>query len=150
MKARIDQQRFDAFAEHLVVLDAKLQTFAANHDFALEINPFRQPCRYLRRPGNPHYLVDISLDRYWVSADLEEDMQHSVTAIAYYRPADEPDVVWRKAVVVMESLPFSQLVQLLDNALQDAVGLISQWSPETIMRSGEKQENLGFKFRDHF
>jgi hypothetical protein len=143
---RPDDQRFNAFTTHLTELDPKLNAFARGNGFAVEINAFHQPCRYLRRPGNPYWLIVTELDKDWRVSQIERDMEHTVIAIAYYVPPNEPAAVWRKADTIAKSVPFSDLVARIDEILAEAMKVLNELSGASIMRSGTRQENFQFKY----
>jgi hypothetical protein len=146
---RPDDQRFDEFTKHFTQLDPKLLTFAQNAGFSLERNAFHEPCRYLRKAGNPHWLILILLDRYWRTSEIETNMEHTVRVIADYCPPTDPSVVWRRDEAIASSLPFSDLVSRLDDIIDKSFMTLSSWSVESILRLGARQEALGYKFRDH-
>ncbi len=145
---RPDDERFAAFTSHLTRLDPTLNAFARANGFTVEANAFHQPCRYLRRTGNPHWLIVIALDRDWRVSQLESDMEHTVTAIAYYFPPGDPTSVWRKTKTLAKSVSFTELISRMGDILREAVETLSDLSGEAIMRLGTREENLEFKYKE--
>ena len=142
---RPDQDRFDAFAEHFDVLDEELIAFCHREDFKLERNSLRQPCRVLRREGNPHLLIDISLSKHWLEMELAEDMQHNVNAIAYYE-VEGSDYIWKTSRRIVNEQAFSAIFKNCSNYLLEARNLFRIWTPDVILASGEQIQNLRRKF----
>jgi hypothetical protein len=145
---RPDHARFTAFTTHLTQLDPALNAFASANGFTVEANAFHQPCRYLSKPGNPHWLIVIALDRDWRVSQLDKDMEHTVTAIAYYFPPNDPTSVWREAKTLAKSVPFSQLILHINDILREALNTLRDLSGEAIMRTGTREENLEFKYKE--
>ena len=150
MIRRPDDQRFSTFIAHLGALDPVLERFCDKNGFTNVRNAFHAPGRDLRKPGNPHWLICIFLDRNWRDSDVEPNMEHTVKAISDFCPPDSPAVVWRKSQVVAASIPFSDLQSRLEIILEECLQLLAGWSPSSIMASGEKRENLGYIFREYF
>jgi hypothetical protein len=138
---RPDQDELEKYARDYKEIDPKLQDFCNRNNFDLEINAFRQPCRLLRRKGNPHFLIDISLSGYWREIPFEKNMPHSITAIAYYEP-ETGQFVWKLARELASKIPFSILEEKLDEYLEKACAEINQLTPTLIMEHGERMENL--------
>ena len=73
-----------------------------------------------------------------------------MTAIGYYYPPDDPASVWRETEIIAKSIPFSELQTRLDGILQEALVAINGFSSESIVRTGVREENLRFTFRDYY
>lgn len=142
---RPDQDRFDAFSKHFQVLDDELSAYCAANNFKLEKNLLRQPGRVLRREGNPHFLVDFSLSGYWLEMEFREDMPHTITAIGYYEPP-ESEYIWKISREIVTRELFSRIVANLRIHLDQACHFIGQWTPEVMLKGGERTENLANKF----
>jgi hypothetical protein len=146
---RPDEKRFEQFSEHLAQLDPTLEQFARSKGFSVEKNPFHEPSRYLRKPGNPHQLIVISLDQHWRTAGFERDMQHSMTAISYYFPSNDPATVWTRADAIAKSTPFSQLASQIEQLLTAALNVLVATTAESIVQTGERGDNLAFKYKEY-
>jgi hypothetical protein len=145
---RPDQDRFDLFAVPFERMDQALQAFALEKNFELNRNVNRQPGRVLRKRGNPHYLIDIALEQYWLKVEYRDDLPLAVTAVAYYEPEQptENHLVYRIDKVVAQNETFSALLPKLHSYLNEALFAIEGWTPEVICRDGKSQENLRKKF----
>jgi hypothetical protein len=104
----------------------------------------------LEKARKPSLLIVLALDRDWRTSEIAEDMEHTVTAIAYYYPPDDRTWVGRKTEIIAKSIPFSELQPRLDGILQEVLAAIYGFSPESIVRSGVLEENLQFTFRDYY
>jgi hypothetical protein len=143
--SRPDQERFEKFSSHFEAVDVQLEWFSAEHGLRLEKNLLRQPCRVLRLVGNPEYLVDISLSGHWLQLPFSADLPHSVSVIAYLEAGDGQSI-YRMHSDLTRNEPFSRLQENLSNYLAGALRLIAEWSPETILRDGDRMPNLRKKY----
>ena len=142
---RPDQAKFHAFARPFERLDKQLESLSRRYQFEVIKNLNRQPCRVLQRPGNPHYLMDISYDDYWVEAQFRDDLPQSVLLIAYYTPPASERFVWKLSNILAAQLPLSQIEQNLSKYVEQASLLIGAWTPETILEEGRRSESVARK-----
>jgi hypothetical protein len=143
--SRPDQDRFEQFSRHFEAIDAEVETFSAEHRMHLDKNLLRQPGRVLRKKGNPEYLIDISLSGHWLKLPFSVDLPHTVSVIAYFEPTDG-QFIWRMYSDLVRNEPFSVLRKNLPDYLTGAMKLIAQWSPEIILRDGDRMPNLKKKY----
>ena len=141
LMTRPDQERFELFARHFEAFDADLDVFGNSHQFQLERNILRQPCRLLRRNGNPNYLIDISLAGHWREMPFEEDLPHDVAVFAYYEPP-ESQFIWKKSADIVRGQPFHILRHVLDQHLARGLKLINEWQANVILETRVRVENL--------
>src|SRR6266516_5155428 len=139
---RPDQTKFDVFARPFEKIDEQLHSLSQGHSLLVEKDLNRQPCRVLKRPGNPHYLIDISYDDYWFETEFREGLPLSVSLVAYYIPPENDKFVWRMSTVLSEHLTLSAIGQNLKKILEEAILLIESWPPQRILREGQRSENL--------
>lgn len=139
---RPDQERFDMFAHHFETIDSLLREFSRIHGFQLEKNVYRQPCRILRRIGNPELLIDIYQDDHWLSVDYRTNLPHSIAAVAYYEPMEDPLSLWKLSEILLEHKPFSVVQEHLEECLKRAATLLGSWAPEIMMQRGQRLRNL--------
>jgi hypothetical protein len=142
---RPDQDLFDQFSRHFETIDADLTSFCLSNNLELQKNFLRQPCRVLRRKGNPEYLVDLAVDGYWREMEFSEDLPHSLLVMAYFEATDS-DFVWRKSTDLAKGQKFSELRNHLLPLLERSVTYFEQWTPDVITREGEKLDNLKRKY----
>jgi hypothetical protein len=138
---RPDEDLFELFSRHFERIDPVLERFAERHGFRLERNANRQPCRILRRSGNPEQLIDIYLDDHWLQVDYTKNLPHSIAAASFYEP-DDHSSLWKLNEGLIEHQPFSVIQDRLEECLDRAAGVFASWTPELIMRRGERLRNL--------
>lgn len=66
--------------------------------------------------------------------------------ILIFVPEDQPDVVWSKHEMILQSVPFSVLSADLPRAFDDALLTLNRWSPDIIRQTGTSAENLRHQF----
>lgn len=143
---RPDQAKFDLFAKTFEPLDEFLESFSREYDFQVQTNLNRQPCRVLTKGENPQYLIDLSYDSYWVETEFSADLTFSVTLIAYYTPPSSDEFILKTSIALAHESPFSLLRIDLKSYLEQAVKIINLWTPDFIIRNGERLVNLKKKY----
>src|SRR5215469_4268141 len=144
---RPDEDLFELFARHFERIDPALDRFVERHGFRLEKNTHRQPCRILRRTGNPERLIDIYQDDHWLQVDYTKNLPHSMTAIAFYE-SDDRSSLWKLTEDVIEHQPFSVVQERLEECLAYAAIVLESWTPEVIVQRGERLRNLKREYEE--
>ncbi len=139
---RPDDATFELFSRHFEELDHQLEPFAESRGYQLEKNPNRQPCRILRRSGNPEAIIDIYQDDHWRQVDYRPDLPYSIAAAAFYRPPDDPHTLWKLSQMLIEGEPFSVVRDGLQEALTRAATLLDAWNHQVIEARGQRLEVL--------
>jgi hypothetical protein len=134
---RPDQTRFDLFVEHFETIDPQLQIFADKHGFTLEYNLHRQPCRILRRRGNPELVIGINMDDHWLYVEYSEKLPHSFGIATYYEPPADNLFVYRLRSDLAKQQTFSDICLHIDQYLETSAQLLQAWTPDIIMQDGE-------------
>jgi hypothetical protein len=139
---RPDQEKFDQFAHPFKEIDGFLEDFCRSNDLILEVNLLRQPCRVLRWKRNESLFIDISYDDFWRDTEFDERLPQSIAAIGYYYPPNDEYWIWRHEKKIIQSRPFSEIKERLPAALGEAVRTLFSWTPDTMVREGQRQENI--------
>jgi hypothetical protein len=143
---RPDQVKFERFAMVFDPLDQRMLAFAFANQMNLERNLNHQPCRVLRKAGNPLYLIDLSYDDYWVEVEFRPELTFSAILIAYYEPPNDSAIVWKMSAPLAAHISFVAMQERLNGILQSALQIITSWKPEFIMNNGQPLENLTKKY----
>jgi hypothetical protein len=146
MQRRPDQDLFDRHSAHFKLIDPALEAFCTHHGLRLDKNALRQPCRVIRIPGNPNYLLDIHEQDVWYSIEYNEQLPHSVLAVGHYSPPDENDMVYRVEHLIAHGQDFGSIRNDLEHYLDVWLALVSEWVPETIRERGKLLTNLTKKY----
>src|SRR5258705_13603985 len=88
---RPDQDKFDQHAKHFELIDQVLEGFCSEHEFLLDKNLYRTPCRVLRKPGNPELIFDIYQEGGWLDVEYSETLPHTFAIAAYYESSQDND-----------------------------------------------------------
>ena len=133
-------KEFERHVKHFTQLDEALETFGREHEFALEKNQWRRPCRVLRKKGNPEYVIEISQEGNWHQIAYREDLPHTLGVVAYF--VDEKnEQVYRKGEDIAYFVHFQTIQVNLKVYLDKALAHIKEWTPEVILREGAKSEH---------
>jgi hypothetical protein len=139
---RPDQKLFDELTAPLTRLDECLVKYCSTEQFTMELNPYRQPGRVLRRGTNPVYVVDIFPERHWLQPGRGNELKYSVGVCAYLYPKSNPMVMFKISKILREAVSVDIIVKLLSCDLQVALQLFTGWTPKFIAENGEVLENL--------
>ena len=119
-----------------------LEAFCAQHGLHLDKNALRQPCRVIRKPGNPNYLMDIHEEGVWHEMEYSEQLPHSVFAAAHYSSPEDSDWVYRVEHLIAHGHEFSSIRNDLGEYLSAWLALVNTWQPATILEQGRRHQNL--------
>jgi hypothetical protein len=144
---RPDEARFQTHVKHMEALDPILEDFCRGRGdgFILQKNLYRIPCRVLRRRGNPEPIIDIYELGDWSKLEYNENLPHTMgiaayyqtDGAAYYQAGGNREVQYRKTLILYHEVTFGELLEYIEEGLQKALGILSSWTEQDIVRTGE-------------
>lgn len=145
---RPDQERFDCFAQQLIVLDQPLIRSCETNLFEMEVNAYRTPSRVLRRQRRVREIVDIYLDGDWKVAEYSEQLPCSLVVCSYYETPDTSRKLYKMLRTLASESSFHSLASRIDTLLHESLSIFNKWTPEVVVEAGEEIENARRKYSD--
>lgn len=137
---RPDQEKFDRFAQQVLVLDDALAQFCNANGFEMEVNAYRTPSRVLRRQRRVMEIVDIYLDGDWRVIDYSECLPCVFGVCSYYETSDDGKKLYKIQKKLADESSFLSLALKLDAFLQESLRIFDEWTPGVVVADGEKIE----------
>ena len=136
----------DKHTQHFLQIDEALTKFANEHGFLLEKNVQNQPCRILRKKGNPSYVIDIRQEGTWEMVPYRDDLPHTLAVIGFFVDRHQ-EYVYRKTEELSYFVHFQNILANLDKYLKKAFEFIESWPAEVIFREGSQSQHASVYWR---
>jgi hypothetical protein len=133
---RPDQDKFDAFAGELRVLDADLEKFSSKNRFTIEQNACRAPCRILRRGTEPRQLVEVSMDGVWHQLPPGHVPTYTLGVGCYSEDVNDPKILWQLKQELLKCACIEAIHRELPQLLDSALALLETWDSNTVRAHG--------------
>lgn len=135
-----ESNTFESHAAHLTSIDDDLNLFAAQHGFTVEKNFRTEPCRILRKKGNPSYVIDLRQEGNWTQVRYRQDLPHTLSVTGYF--VDQfSEYVYRITEEIAYFVHFGTIRTNLLEYLNTALECIEKWPAEVIFREGSQSEH---------